>query len=93
MRVSPYAAPARATDLRGLPPTFVMSGALDLFVDETTDFARHLIRAGVPTEVHIYPGAFHAFDAWPDAQVARQAREDRLRALRKFLRTEKIPLA
>jgi acetyl esterase/lipase len=82
--VSPYAAPARATDLAGLPPTFIMTGALDLFVDEISIFAQRLIRAGVPTEFHIYPGAFHAFDAWPDAHVSRQARDDRLRAMKAF---------
>ena len=83
--ISPYAAPARATDLSGLPPTFLMTGSLDLFVDENIDFARRLIRAGVPTEFHIYPGAFHAFDAWPTARVSAQARDDRLRALKRFV--------
>lgn len=82
--VSAYAAPARATDLAGLPPTFMMTGALDLFVDENAAFAQSLIRAGVPTEFHIYPGAFHAFDAWPTASVSCQARDDRLRALKAF---------
>ncbi len=82
--VSPYAAPARTTDLAGLPPTFMMTGALDLFVDENAAFAQSLIRAGVPTEFHIYPGAFHAFDAWPTASVSCQARDDRIRALEAF---------
>ena len=59
--VSPYAAPARATDLAGLPPTFLASGALDLSLEENLDYSRRLIRAGVPTEVHIYPGAPHGF--------------------------------
>jgi triacylglycerol lipase len=84
-KVSPYAAPARADDLSGLPPTFLMTGALDLFVDENIDYARRLVAAGVPTEFHVYPGAFHAFDAWPGAQVAEQARRDRLEALERLL--------
>ncbi|NNM76481.1 alpha/beta hydrolase [Sphingomonas sp. ID1715] len=83
--VSPYAAPARAVDLSGLPPTFMMTGALDLFVDENIDYARRLIRDGVPTEFHLYPGAFHAFDAWPDAQVSEGARTNRSKALRRLL--------
>jgi acetyl esterase/lipase len=82
--VSPYAAPARAPDLTGLPPTFIMTGALDLFVDENIAFAQRLILAGVPTEFHLYPGAFHAFDAWPEARVSQQARNDRLGALKTF---------
>lgn len=83
--VSHYAAPARADDLSGLPPTYLMTGTLDLFVDETIDYARRLNRAGVPTEFHLYPGAFHGFDAWPTARVSEQARRDRLEALQKFL--------
>lgn len=83
--VSPYAAPARATDLAGLPPTFISTGALDLFVDEDVDYARRLLRAGVPTELHVYPGAFHAFDMMPGAAVAEQARRDSRAALARFL--------
>ena len=83
--VSSYAAAARATDLAGLPPTWMMTGALDLFLDEDIDYAQRLIAAGVPTEFHIYPGAFHGFDIWPDAKVSAQARRDRVDALRRFL--------
>lgn len=83
--VSPYAAPARAESLAGLPPTFISSGALDLFVEEDVDYARRLIRAGVPTELHVYPGAFHGFDFAPDAEVARRARGDSRAALARAL--------
>jgi acetyl esterase/lipase len=57
--VAPYAAPARATDLAGLPPAYVNVGDLDLFVDEDIAYAQALMRAGVPVELHVYPGAFH----------------------------------
>ncbi|HTU09937.1 MAG TPA: alpha/beta hydrolase [Allosphingosinicella sp.] len=83
--VSPYAAPARATDLAGLPPSFVSTGALDLFLDEDILYAQRLLRAGVPTELHVYPGAFHAFDMMPGAAVAEQARRDSRAALKRFL--------
>jgi triacylglycerol lipase len=83
--VSPYASPARAESLAGLPPTFISTGALDLFVEEDLDYARRLMRAGVPTELHVYPGAFHAFDFAPDADVARRARRDSLAALARGL--------
>jgi acetyl esterase/lipase len=83
--VSPYASAARAADLAGLPPTFINVGTLDLFVDEDIDYAHRLIRAGVPTELHVYPGGFHGFDAWGSA-ISRRASEDRLAWLRVALK-------
>lgn len=74
--VSCYAAAARAEDLSGLPRTFIACGALDLFVEENIDYARRLIRAGVPTELHVYPGAPHGFSVVDDASVTRQAFAD-----------------
>ena len=84
--VSPYAAPARAESLAGLPPTFISAGTLDLFIDEDIDYARRLIRAGVPCELHIYPGGFHGFDIAPGVVVSAMARRDTLEALRRMLR-------
>jgi acetyl esterase/lipase len=83
--VSPYAAPARAFDLAGLPPTYLSTATLDLFVEENLEYAKRLIRAGVPVELHVYPGAFHAFDLAPDARVSKQARRDSLTALQRQL--------
>jgi triacylglycerol lipase len=79
--VSPFAAPARASDLSGLPPTFMICGALDLFLEEDLDYARRLIRAGVPTELHIYPGAPHGFMFIPTAQVSLAFARDSMAAL------------
>ena len=84
--VSPYAAAARAEDLAGLPPTFISTGALDLFVEEDIEYARRLIRAGVPTELRVYPGSFHGFDLHPTAEIAVTARADRVAALKRLLR-------
>ena len=75
--------PARAASLAGLPPAFIAVGALDLFVDEDIDYAARLGRDGVPVELHVYPGAFHAFDLVAGAPVAVQFQEDCARALRK----------
>jgi len=84
--VSPYAAAARATDLTNLPPACIPTGALDLFVDENIQYAQRLIQAGVPTELHVYPGAFHGFDIFaPSAMVSKQFKADRDSALRRAL--------
>lgn len=60
--VPPYAAAARATDLAGLPPTYVMVGSADGFVDEDVDYAERLRHAGVDVDLHVYAGGFHGFD-------------------------------
>lgn len=87
--VSPYAAAARAESLAGLPPTFISVGALDLFLEEDLEYARRLMRAGVPTELHVYPGAYHGFNLTADAQVSQAAARDELAALKRaFLKKQ-----
>lgn len=84
--VSPYAAPARATDLSGLPPAYIDVGELEVFRDECVDYAQRLVRAGVSTEFHLYPGAFHGFDmVLPDTEISRRAAAERVVALRRAL--------
>jgi triacylglycerol lipase len=65
--VPPTAAPARAADLSGLAPAFVGVGDVDAFLDENLDYARRLSRAGVPTELHVYPGVIHGGFGAPPA--------------------------
>lgn len=75
----PYtAAPARATDadLAGLPPAFVSVGSVDGFLDEDVDYAMRLNRAGVPAELHVYPGACHGYQIAQECEVTRQSRRD-----------------
>jgi acetyl esterase/lipase len=84
--VSPYAAAARAEDLAGLPPIYICVGALDLFLEEDLEYARRLMRVGVPTELHVYPGAYHAFNIAGDALVTRAFTRDSMDALRRALR-------
>ncbi|HSV02782.1 MAG TPA: alpha/beta hydrolase [Phenylobacterium sp.] len=69
----PYAVPARAEDLKGLPPAFIAVGSLDLFLQEDLDYAGRLLAAGVPTELHVIPGAYHAFEALAPQSAAAQA--------------------
>lgn len=81
--ISPYAAPARRSDLSGLPPTWIGVGTLDLFRDEDTDYARRLLEAGVPCEFVTIPGAFHGFDAlYPRTEVSKEFWRRQARALR-----------
>ncbi len=85
MDVSPYAAAARAENLKGLPPTFIAVGALDLFLEEDLEYARRLTRAGVPVELHVYPGAIHGFHMVAAAPVTIAAERDSRDALRRAL--------
>lgn len=81
--VSPYAAAARADDLAGLPPAFLSVGSLDLFLDENLRYAHRLMRAGVPAELHVHPGAFHGYLGLLETDVGRRSRQalgDALRA-------------
>jgi acetyl esterase/lipase len=72
-----YAAPARATELAGLPPTLIAVGAIDGFCDEDVDYATRLRHAGVRVELHVYPGAPHGFDGFGvGSAVARRANRD-----------------
>ncbi|WP_416392990.1 MULTISPECIES: alpha/beta hydrolase [unclassified Curtobacterium] len=72
--VSVYAAPARASDLAGLPRTYIDCGSAEVFRDETVAFASGLWAAGVDAELHVWPGAFHGFTSMvPDSTVARTA--------------------
>jgi triacylglycerol lipase len=77
--------PALADDLSGLAPAYISTGALDLFLDEDLDYARRLIDCGVPTELHVYPGAIHAFEMVPETGLAGQAAMDLKRGLERLL--------
>ena len=86
VNVAPYAAAARAENLGALPPTYICIGALDLFLEENLEYARRLLREAVPTELHVYPGAYHGFNLVADARVTQVFTRDLLDALRRALR-------
>jgi acetyl esterase/lipase len=67
-----YAAPARATDLGGLPPTYICVGNVDGFRDDAIEYATRLNQAGVPTELHVYAGAPHGVKRFVDVPVAQR---------------------
>ena len=78
--------PSLAEDLSGLPPTWIGTGSLDLFLDEDLDYALRLVKAGVPVELHSYPGAIHAFNAMTEAKTAKAFTRDLLGAMARMLR-------
>lgn len=80
--------PALADDLSGLPPTLLLTGSLDLFFDEDLDYARRLVDAGVPVELHSYPGAIHAFNMMAEAAISRAFARDMLGGVARLLKLE-----
>lgn len=81
-----YAAPARATDLSGLPPTYLCVGDLDLFLREDLAYALALTHSGVPTEVRVYPGGFHASNVFvSESSLSRRWLADDLEAIARGL--------
>ncbi|MDN5914452.1 MAG: alpha/beta hydrolase [Pseudonocardia sp.] len=84
--VSPYAAPARARDLSGLPPAYVDVSSTETFRDEDIAYATALWNAGVQAELHVWPGGFHGSDGFvPGAELSRRARAARVAWLRRLL--------
>ena len=76
--VSPYAAPARASDLSRLPSAFIDVSSTETFRDEAITYAHKLWAAGVQAELHVWPGGFHGFDLIaPQAQISVKARAAR----------------
>jgi len=81
--VSAYAAPARATDLGGLPPAYIDAGAAEVFRDEAVEYATRIWAAGGQAELHVWAGAFHGFaGAAPQARVSKASAD----ALNSWLR-------
>jgi acetyl esterase/lipase len=76
--VSIYAAPARATDLSGLPDAFIDVGSAEVFRDEAVAYAGQIWADGGVAELHVWPGGFHGFDLMaPHAQIAQMALQAR----------------
>jgi acetyl esterase/lipase len=79
--LSPYAAPARAMDLSGLPPAYILVAEVDPLRDEALDFALRLLDARVPVDLHHFAGAVHGFEKIGDSALGRRATDDRHEAL------------
>lgn len=82
--VSAYAAPARAIDLSGLPPTFIDVGSAETFRDESVEFAQRIWLAGGAAELHVWPGGFHGYDVLaPHTSLAQATQDARVPWLRR----------
>jgi acetyl esterase/lipase len=83
--VPPYAAPARATDLSGLPSAYIDAGSSETFRDEAVAYAARIWLAGGRAELHVWPGGFHGFEMIAQAALSRDAAAARRGWLRRLL--------
>lgn len=82
---SPHAAPARAGDLSALPPAYIATAEFDPNRDEAIGYAQRLLQAGVPVELHQWPGTFHGSQAILSAEVSQRQLAELGAALRRAL--------
>jgi acetyl esterase/lipase len=83
--VSIYAAPARATDLAGLPPAYVSVMHFDPLRDEGIAYALAMLVAGVSVELHLFPGTFHGSMLIEHAAISQREHAETLAVLRRAL--------
>jgi acetyl esterase/lipase len=85
--ISIYISPARATNLAGLPQTYIDVGSVETFRDESVEYATKIWQSAGSAELHVWPGAFHGFDEIsPKSELARRARAARINWLRRILK-------
>lgn len=83
---SPYAAPAFASDLSGLPEAYVLCAGLDPLRDEGLAYAKRMLMAGVPVEIHLVPRIPHGFAGVPSAEVTQRLLREQIDVLRAAFR-------
>lgn len=72
--ITTYAAPARNSDFRNLPPTITFVGTLEPFHQETTEFVKALEAAGTEVKFKEFDGCYHGFDSLaPQAGISKEA--------------------
>ena len=80
--VSPVEAPARLRDFTGVAHAYIEVGDLDIFRDESINYALRLAGVGAPVELHVHPGAPHGFERFaPTSRLALRAMSDRTRVI------------
>lgn len=76
------AAAARLNDYTGLAPLYLDVPALDILRDEGIQYAARVANAGIPVELHVYPGVPHGFELFaPETQMAKMVMQNRIRAI------------
>ncbi len=83
--VSPYAAPARAADLSGLPPAYISTAEMDPLRDEGILYGLRLLQAGVSVELHQFPGTFHGSALVMSAAISKRSQQESTTVLRRAL--------
>lgn len=83
--VPKYAAPARETDLSGLPRAYISVMEFDPLRDEGVAYAQRLLAAGVSVELHLFPRTFHSSYRVADAEVSRRELDELMVVLRREL--------
>jgi len=83
-----HAAPARAEDLSGLPPAYISTMEFDPLRDEGVLYAMKLMQAGVPTELHSFPGTFHGSSMFSGARVHQREAAEMFTVLRRGLKID-----
>jgi acetyl esterase len=87
--VSPYAAPARASDLSDLPASYVLCAGLDPLRDEGLNYAYRLTEAGVVVELHLVPSIPHGFASIPSARISERLLKEQVDVLRSAFRSKR----
>src|SRR5262245_36621254 len=85
MPATPYAAPARAAHLAGLPRAYITTAEFDPNRDEAIEYALRLLQAGVSVELHQWSGTFHGSQAILSAEVSQRQIAELRAVLRRAL--------
>ena len=75
--------PGRATNLSGLPSTFIDVGECEVFRDSAVAFASQIWKDGGSAELHVWPGVYHAAMYFEPSVPVSQAQDA---ALKNFIR-------
>jgi acetyl esterase/lipase len=83
----PLLYPGKASDelLAKFPPTLILEGEFDMFITETTRFARRLSRAGRLLEYVVFPGVTHHVCLWPAFRMGEMFNGTYKKVLQEYL--------
>jgi acetyl esterase len=68
-----------------LPPAYVVTCEHDALRDEGIIYAMRLMAAGVPVELHNYPGTVHGFDLLTATDISARAINEGVEAFRRTM--------